>query len=81
MLTDPIHLGVPGGDELGGFEISGGDQLGLLQLAGVDHIEHRGLAADRLDGLGQHHDVLGRGAGREGVDAGLDRVDLGLKLR
>lgn len=81
LLADPIHLGITGGDDLGGFQIGGGDQFGFLLLAGVDHIEHRGLTTDRLDGLGQHHDVLGRGTGCQGVDARLDRIDLGLELR
>ena len=79
MLGDPIHLGIPRGNHLGGLQIGGGHQFGFLDLAGADHIEYRGLAADRLDGLGQHHDIFGCGTGRQGVDARLDRIDLGLE--
>ena len=50
----------------------------LLRIAIGDHIEHRRLAGNRFDGLGQHHDIFGAGIRGDRIDTGLQGRDLGL---
>ena len=82
-----LHLGgvaqlAAGGGELGLQRCQrlgqGVGERALLRIAIGDHIEHRRLAGNRFDGLGQHHDIFGAGIRGDRIDTGLQGRDLGL---